>query len=392
MFDVSGFRAYMKNLIGDATQQDFALERGISPVHLSRMMRAERPNRPSTTTLKKISGNSQQVYEELLSLCGYSDSAYRTIEEIQKEDAGRRIDELRGSFSDMTKNVRVYGSVDEFFDEYIMLYDTMHAAFKKGKKTEYDDGGHFGAEYSMVFTAKYTVRDNTCTIYAVLYFSETRGGKVVVLDFALDGRSLVRAGAVRNSATAAQAEKLPYLYVMRSNRTAEERLLEKLFGKSSDEIVVSEIGFGISFVDGSFSADAIRGFVSRHSGSYGDEESEYLKRIADGEDPAEVLSGYNDTEDIGSGFGSLVAKAMREETGINFVFYHNVREEKDALSAVIVNRDEYQNYDLEELKKFSRGYAEELGLAEYGECVVYVYQFIDSDMRFSVDTEERKEQ
>ena len=190
----------------------------------------------------------------------------------------------------------------------------------------------------------------------------------------------------------AQAEKLPYLYVMRSNRTAEERLLEKLFGKSSDEIIVSEIGFGISFVDGSFSADAIRGFVSRHSGSYGDEESEYLKRIADGEDPAEVLSGYNDTEDIGSGFGSLVAKAMREETGINFVFYHNVREEKDALSAVIVNRDEYQNYDLEELKKFSRGYAEELGLAEYGECVVYVYQFIDSDMRFSVDTEERKEQ
>ena len=392
MFDVSGFRAYMKNLIGDATQQDFALERGISPVHLSRMMRAERPNRPSTTTLKKISGNSQQVYEELLSLCGYSDSAYRTIEEIQKEDAGRRIDELRGSLSDMTKNVRVYGSVDEFFDEYIMLYDTMHAAFKKGKKTEYDDGDHFGAEYSMVFTAKYTVRDNTCTIYAVLYFSETRGGKVVVLDFALDGRSLVRAGAVRNSATAAQAEKLPYLYVMRSNRTAEERLLEKLFGKSSDEIIVSEIGFGISFVDGSFSADAIRGFVSRHSGSYGDEESEYLKRIADGEDPAEVLSGYNDTEDIGSGFGSLVAKAMREETGINFVFYHNVREEKDALSAVIVNRDEYQNYDLEELKKFSRGYAEELGLAEYGECVVYVYQFIDSDMRFSVDTEERKEQ
>ena len=71
MYNVPAFRAFMKELIGDRTQLEFAAEKGITSVHLSRMMRSEKPPRPSKDTLKKIAGGSDGVYEELLSLCGY---------------------------------------------------------------------------------------------------------------------------------------------------------------------------------------------------------------------------------------------------------------------------------------------------------------------------------
>ena len=106
------FRSIMNELIGGSTQIEFANTHGISPEHLSRMMRSDTAGRPSKSTLKKIAGGSETVYDALLRACGYVK---------EKADAGKifslqekidiRIEEIKNGFSDMTKNVHVYDSL-----------------------------------------------------------------------------------------------------------------------------------------------------------------------------------------------------------------------------------------------------------------------------------------
>ena len=49
------FRSIMNELIDGSTQIEFANTHGISPEHLSRMMRSDTAGRPSKSTLKKLS-------------------------------------------------------------------------------------------------------------------------------------------------------------------------------------------------------------------------------------------------------------------------------------------------------------------------------------------------
>ena len=65
------FRSIMNELIDGSTQIEFANTHGISPEHLSRMMRSDTAGRPSKSTLKKIAGGSETVYDALLRACGH---------------------------------------------------------------------------------------------------------------------------------------------------------------------------------------------------------------------------------------------------------------------------------------------------------------------------------
>lgn len=392
MFNVPKFRTYLKGLIGEMTQADFAREKGITPEHLSRMMRSEKPGCPSKTTLRKIAGNSDPVYNDLLDLCGYNDREKVFVLETREEAIQKRLNELEDNLSSMTKGVHLYNSLNDFFDEYIMLYDTKNVVFKKGKKMEYDDGGHFGAEYSVVITAEYKVRDCRCVIYAVLYFSETKGGKIIVLDFALDGKSLALAGAVESEEMKKKAEGMSHLYLVKHEPADVKRILAKIFGDNNDEeIIVSEVGFGLSFSDSDISPEKAASFVSSHADICKNEKNtdalEASIRVANGEDPFTAFSEYNHPDDIGCGFGSFVADVMRTETGIGFTFYKDVRGIEDAPSAVIVERQEYPDYDAADLKEAARKYAVELGLDRYGECVVYVHDCIEESMKFDTETD-----
>lgn len=66
IYDLDGFRACVRGLIGDETQCSFARSHGISPEHLCRMLKADRPPVPSKNTLKKIAAGDEYVYKHLL--------------------------------------------------------------------------------------------------------------------------------------------------------------------------------------------------------------------------------------------------------------------------------------------------------------------------------------
>ena len=384
MFNVPAFRAYMKTLIGDMTQMEFAARKGITPEHLSRMMRSEKPSRPAKSTLKKIAGDSEGTYKELLSLCGYADEENRVVLETQEDMIEKRLEELRGSFREMTKGVHVYSDLESFLEEYRLLYDSKNVTFSIGKKLEYDEGDHYLAEYIVPVSASYPLRGCECRIYAALFFSETKGGKVVVLDTAMDGRSLLRAGIMTEEDGRERFEKLSFVYVLKNDYSAEKRLLKALFGDRTDEqVTMTRIGFGVSFPDSFLTDGLVKDFLKKHdAGKY---KNAFADRILAGEPASMVLEDYDTNMDIGDGAGCLIAEIMREETGIDFIYCEDVTEEPEARSAVMLPRNLYSTCDIDELKEASCRMAKDLGIREYGECIVYTRDYIDSGMRFTTE-------
>lgn len=378
------FRSIMNELIDGSTQIEFANTHGISPEHLSRMMRSDTAGRPSKSTLKKIAGGSETVYDALLRACGH-------IKE--KADAGKifslqekidiRIEEIKNGFSDMTKNVHVYDSIDEFLDEYGMLYDSCHVSFTKGEKREYDSGGRYKAEYSMPVMAKYEFTGRECRIWAVLYFSETKGGRVVVLDFAMDGKAIVEAETPADEERAKAYSERPYLYSVKTYKSAEEVLLTAIFGESGGnekKVPSSVIGFGFNFADTAVTAGSLKRFLEVHGhgcpANMTDAAEKVLNSLSASEDDCSV--------NIDDETGDLIAEIIKEETGIGFCYFES---SEGGPGAVIVERERYGDYDIDDMKEAAGRYAKELGIDHYGECVVYTYDYLDSNMRFSTKEE-----
>lgn len=385
-YNVPGFREYLKKMIGDRTQAEFAKERGITPEHLSRMLRSERPGRPAKTTLKSLAAGSEEDREELERLCGYKDDDNRVIIETDQDMVMKRIREMRDGFSDMTKGVRVFDSLRDFLDEYTLLYDSKKAEFTVGEKIEYEGDGHFGAEYVAPIVAATGMGYQKCKVYAAVYFSETRGGKTIVLDTAFDGRSVAEAGVRMDDERRKEAEKLPYLYTLETDSVMAEQFLKKLFGDSNDEqVTATRIGMGFRFVPEMISDDTMRGFVKKHRGACREKAHDLAMRIENGEPAEEVLSGYGASTDLGEGKGPFIAGIMREETGIRFAFFQDVRE--DTASTVMVEREDYGDYDMDDIINAAGCFAKDLGLESYGETLVCVHDYIDSELQFQTKGE-----
>ena len=389
MYNVPAFRAFMKELIGDRTQLEFAAEKGITSVHLSRMMRSEKPPRPSKDTLKKIAGGSDGVYEELLSLCGYRGEETQVILETKEDKAKKRMEELRDGLRDMTKAVRVYDSLTDFLEEYTLLYDSKNASFTTGRKVEYDEGDHYNAEYAVPVTVSYMIGSYECRIFVVLYFSETKGGRVIVLDSAMDGKSIVRAGMLLSEENRKKVEELPCLYLFRRDESAEEKLLKAIFeGGDIETVISSVIGFGFRFESRMISDEAIRKFVASHIDTYEGAVKEYADRVFSSANAKEVLKDYYDDMDLGNGTGAYIAETMRSETGIGFSYYEDVTGNPDAVSAIMIERKDYDLYDIDDMKDAASRYAKQLGIPECGEYLVYIHDYIDTDMRITTTKEE----
>jgi len=75
---------------------------------------------------------------------------------------------------------------------------------------------------------------------------------------------------------------------------------------------------------------------------------------------------------------------MRNETGIPFEYFSSA--EDDRKSAVMVEREEQNGLTSKELQEAVKGYAGELGLTEFGECIVFGINYMEKDNRFQVES------
>lgn len=378
-YDIERFRAVLKRLIGDEKQVSFARTHGVSPEHLSRLLRADTVSRPSKDLLKKLSGGSQLDLSELLEACGYENDALQESLYTSEERARINAEEIRENMTAMTKYCRVYKNLAEYLNEYIMLHDKRGAAFKIGAKTEYDGEGHFDAEYVAPIAADFVWGERTCRIWAALYFSETRGGKVIVLDAAIDGASLAETSAV-SAEKMEEVKTMPFLYRIQDVKGMEVqgRFLKTAFKGDKEKIPYTYIGFGIDFFPDEFSEIIKTGFIAIHAESLGD--ASMLEKGLRNDGVEKVISELNKALGTGKGFGNIIAEVMSRETGLPFRYYESA--EKERKSAVIISQEEKNKWDINELGEVVRKYAGMLGLKEFGECAVFSYGYLQTENRF----------
>ena len=389
-YDVKRFQAFLQDAIGDRSQASFAEMCGISKEHLSRMLRREAPNRPSKVTLRKIADNSAAKhisYEDLLTACGYADTpAQAAALKTPEERAESNAKDMKDGFRELTARVCAYKNVQEFMDEYQMLYGTENCQYAFLKKREYEDGGRHGAEYYIPGVLWFYARAQQVKTYFVLFFCETKGGQVFVTDFAMDGQTIKDMNAVPPAA-AAEIEKegkdirnMESVYTFSRNQEAEERLLKAIFGGDDEKYPFTEVGFGFEMES---VPERFGEFVKAHKDSWCTEENEDMISWMDNEMTAEeAFREYVDEDTFCKGFAGVISTILRKETGFDF---ESFEDEENGHFVVMLPDGFNEDYDIAELKDVILPYVKELGIRTFGEVTCRTYRFKEKSRIFNAD-------
>lgn len=385
----------LQEAIGKESQVVFAKKCGISKEHLNRMLSGKTRSKPSKTTLRKIAENSSVSYEQLLTACGYSDEMmFKPVSQLAQENAEAMLE----GFRKMTECIRLYPSVRTFMEELFLVYGKHRMDLTFCRPEEYDGSEHAHAEYFQRGRADFYAEGRLCSTWFVIYFCQTKGGQVVVVDAAMDGKTLMENQLIRQQAIdelyadGTDVNALPYYFEIRSDGRAEERLLKALFGKSENQnetVVVSNIGLGFEleevpphfakFLDNHTKTAMIKGVLS-------DDPAWAVSRIFNvvslGTDPERELSDCLCRYTYNKGYAAVIANIMSEETGIRFGMWDGL---DDGPVTVMCDDEDVEN---DEVLPIIRAYAKELGVKRYGECIAYTKYEKDSVLQFEVDDEE----
>lgn len=239
------FRKLLRDAIGAArTQQQFAEASGLSLGHLNRMLNNKEISRPALSTLEKIAKASEGRVSlfELRASCGYVDKlmnrTFSKEEVIYERDREIMQGWKDGIFAFTAKPSR-FQSLDDFFSTVDMLYGIPGAKFSVLETVDYNGTGKRGAEK---YANAMIVWDDTAYIYRLgvtLFYCETVGGGVVVLDAAFDLETLFGyehplAGQLMmklSEVEGANMSDYPTVVVKTATKAAAERLLKAIFGE-----------------------------------------------------------------------------------------------------------------------------------------------------------------
>lgn len=387
------FQKTMQKLMGSRSMAEFAAMCGISRANLSKVMSAEHPAQPGKNTLRKIADHTELDYEDLLMMCGYAESPAAARKQRPFMDRIRmNARDMEEGFGKLAGRTCLFDDIREFLETYRMLYSYEDCKFAVSKPKEYEGERRNRAEKYVNVFAMFKDMESVCYTYAVIYYAETKGGSIVILDTAMDGKALMESHFaseedLRNMRLDPEDVKnMEYVYYIRE--TSEGRLLRKLFGEETTwyRTVISGFGFCI---DGD--TPKFRDFVRNHMQSLPDEASTLQAYLDDSQaDADQFFRQYMHGNSASGGRTAVIADIMAAETGIPFCGFADT-EESDFPPCVMVEEteDAYRNADLETLKDIVRKYAAELGLKEYGNCMANSVICADENMRFKVEEDER---
>ena len=357
MFDYKKLTEVIRQGIGEGTLAGFARKCGIAPRYLNKLMDADKPARPSKTTLERLASCTETSYDELLVICGYVESRTTLRRKRPEEEwADLNAQEMETGFKEMTQSVHPYHSIRDFLEEYAMLYSMEDITFQIGPTTECDDDR---AEFFVPCTITFHDKDFECTTWFAIFYYRTVGGRYFITETAMDAGQLKELGIGSEN-----REDARYIYRLKYRLSAEEMLINAFFGQDSREYPFTMIGFGFDF--NAFPAK-FDSFIEAHKDA-----------IPEGYD----IKALHEDPDIEVKAGFLIARIMSRETGLPFNYYQNEREKEHG--SIMVPDGQYE---LEDIKPITRQYAKELGIPRYGECVVYTTALRDARMSFKTNEE-----
>ena len=204
------FRRLLRVAIGEnRTQREFAENAGISEYYISKMLNNEKIHKPSNATLRAIAEASKGrvTIEQLEISC--SDEVAKDVQEDKDEDLsgnpslrvlrliqntnGEHAEKLIYGISQFAGHATTYNNLHDFLDITTMLYSSVNVQFSLEESSDYVGGGHKGAERYVNVTATWSDTDTRSELGFVLYYCETKMGKIIVSDAAFDLKSLMDA-------------------------------------------------------------------------------------------------------------------------------------------------------------------------------------------------------
>ena len=314
--------------IGDRTRRAFALEVGIAPEHLSRLMKKGYkliPNEKTLIAFSQALPNTSK--EELLSLFELEElelpkSPIELATEVYKD--------LKASSELILNLERLYSSLEDFVEE-LMLFNTVNA------KTKYSIEELINADKkeSSLIKINFKFQEVDIQFFFALVFSKLKDESIVILDVLFDKESINEFGLSVDSKT-----KYPFCVSIHS--TSEE-MTE---GQTDVVSVIKGLGFYVDDKEGNI-----------HLNRFIDEFSNDL------------------TEDYSYTLHNA-AEVMKQRTSLPFEYKIGI--DKDA---IILQKDSYSQMDKEIVKK----YAKLLGVNTYGFLNLKVKESVGEDELFNVD-------
>ena len=388
------FRELLIEAIGSSSKQDFAKRAGMLPQQLSRYLREDYKVRPSSSTLKKIADASADpvLYDRLLKACGYNETPIsirrgKTFEERAHLNAR----DMRLGMEELTKSPGIYESIEDFIRTYEMLFSNEDITeIKVGKSQEFIGRKYPYAEKSTFARIKFETKIYECYTWVAIYFAETTGKSVIILGADLDPLALKNVGAMTEEAY----EKNKLKTVMYQTRIKEGinsagDIIKKVLGDLGEEYPYTYVGFGFYLKE---EPENFKEFLRAHRMAFCQSEEEdilYEKAMAS-DNVFEALSDYTGDNDLGAGFGAVIARIMDEETDLRFIYLDPDREVFPGNvpcimleGAVDTHGCVSEEYDIEDLKSICNSYASELGIKEYGEVHLQVMNYVHNDHIFT---------
>ena len=390
------FQKTVLNLIGKESKTDFAARCGISRSHLSRLLSDDYTLAPSKGILRKIADNTSADLDDLYIMCGYAASPAEARKKHSLEERARlNAMDMEEGFRKLTQGVRLYNDIRDFLNECQMIYGHEDCKYLVASKKEYTGSIYKDAEYYSNICIQFQDEYGTVLTYATVYFAETVGRKCVILNVALDGRSLLETmfsdeKSLENIGSSYE-EMAESRYVYYIKQTYQQKLLKAIFGGTDDEAerlpsVLTGFGFEMNGLTKSTAA-----FILAHSKSVKDDPL-IAKYCAEAEKAwpdiwpdmfptEEFFSEYKDPETYETGVQAVIASIIRAETGMNFHVYTGEDEEENVYVALL---DALDKYSVEEMKNATEGYVRELGLHRFGECLIPFSVERDPKLQFSI--------
>ena len=387
------FRELLVKAIGTSSKQEFSRRAGMMPQQLSRYLREDYRSRPSSSTLKKISeaANDPMLYERLLKACGYEETpAMIRKGKPFEERALLNAMDIKTGLEELTKGVSIYTSIEEFVRAYEMLFSSEDIVeIRPFKKREYNGSKYPKAEQSSCVKIKFETALRECFTWIVLYYSETRGGNLIVVGAATDPRSVYEAGGMGKDTYESLRDKdFVYTVSFKKGLNSKEAFFKAIFGEMGEEYTFTDVGFGF-YVPGL--PDGFKAFLEAHRNAFctSDGECALYEAALGSDDPAAVLKDYNTGDGDGHGFEAAIAKIMKEETDLPFCFFDPNEEVFPENIPCIMLPDAVgaygqvdEEYNLEDLKDICNQYASELGIESYGQVHMQVKRHTNKEHIF----------
>ena len=366
--DMKAFSELLRTEMGTRTQTDFAKKSGVSRELVNRWinMRAV----PDEMNLRKIAPLMPGTdLNSLLELCGYDRT---TISE--------QVREMELSVKDALKDMRgLWKSADSIAETAEMLY-VPGGKVSVGKRSE-NGTLEYNAEYLQPLTVKWTFEGYDCITSADLFLADTKGGGVVLLGASSDNCDPSKSQTFRPETDEKSdvplhwKEGFTQVYRRISSRTAEEKLLMAILGRTTDnhqEAMVAGFGFYCNSTPPLFQK-----FVMAHASSFcrsSEEIALFRKLTSTGESPEDIFKDYEDPSTECTGVGAVIAVIMNRETGIDFDYRDYCEDTGRSDACVMVsNENPWSSEDdffkeNQNLKLIVYGYVRELGIKEFGMC------------------------